>query len=196
MKSGYYVGRAVGIAAVDLISPDYRAQQMALHAAPRGYGGKGDKWADGVIQVADHYDCHSILDYGCGQGSLKRAIQEKTDRFAIREYDPAIPGKDALPMFADLVSCTDVIEHIEPELLDTVLRHIRSLSRKAAFVVIATRPSNKVLPDGRNAHLTVESDDWWRERLIAAGFDLHEGPKSPLTKVSREFVAVLTERAA
>ena len=32
---------------------------------------------------------------------------------------------------------------------------------KFAFFAISTRPAKKTLPDGRNAHLTVQSPDWW-----------------------------------
>ncbi len=156
---------------LDLISPAYRAEQAVLHAATRGYGGKGDKWADAVLELAQRYDCGSVLDYGCGQGALARAILAREDRrLLVREYDPAIEGKDGRPSFADLAVCTDVLEHVEPDRLMTVLAHLQSLARRAVFVVINTQPSNKTLTEGRNAHLIVESSAWWCERLIAAGF--------------------------
>ena len=41
--------------------------------------------------------------------------------FEIKEYDPAIPGKDSLPEPADIVVCSDVLEHIEPNYLLNVL---------------------------------------------------------------------------
>lgn len=177
----------------DLISPKYVELQQELHARPNGYGGKGDKWAAGVAEVALRLECRSVLDYGCGQGSLKTALQKIAPHIhRIDEYDPAIPGKDGWPAFADLVVCTDVLEHVEPDKLDATLKVLNTLARKAVFVVIATRPSNKTMADGRNAHLIIESDDWWRARLAAAGFTLHPGPISPLKKPSRELVAVLT----
>jgi hypothetical protein len=83
----------------------------------------------------------------------------------IREYDPAIPGKDGEPEAAEFVVCTDVLEHIELDCLDEVLDHIRWLAGKYAFLNIATRPAVKVLPDGRNAHLIIESADWWKTRV-------------------------------
>jgi hypothetical protein len=178
----------------DLISPLYLAEQVLLHSAPRGYGGKGDKWAGAVLDLAQKFDCWSILDYGCGEGALARAVLARTDRrLVVREYDPAIAGKDARPAFADLVCCTDVLEHVEPDKLDAVLAHLHSLARRVLFVVIATRPSNKTLSDGRNAHLILESGEWWQARMEAAGFTVQpEAPKSPLKKPSREWVAVLT----
>lgn len=174
----------------DLISPDYLQTQVVLHARPKGYGGNGDKWADAVVEIAAEYDALSILDYGCGQGTLARALAAKGK--LCREYDPAIPGKDERPSFADLVVCTDVLEHVEPDKLLSVWNHLRGLARKAVFVVVATRPSNKELTDGRNAHLIIEQAEWWESHARAVGFGIHPGPKSPLLKPSREWVAVLT----
>jgi 2-polyprenyl-3-methyl-5-hydroxy-6-metoxy-1,4-benzoquinol methylase len=178
----------------DLISPAYAEQQKQLHARPAGYGGKGAKWADVVLGLARELDATSILDYGCGQGTLASAVRDRDDSGVIRvdEYDPAIKGKDHLPGFADLVTCTDVLEHIEPERLDTVLAHLRALARKAVFVVIATRPASKVLADGRNAHLIIEQAPWWLARVTASGFTVSNlAPVSPSKKPSREWVAVL-----
>lgn len=174
----------------DLISPAYREEQRILHLAPRGYGGKGDKWSTAVAALAWTRGCTSILDYGCGQGRLLGAYIAIRVR-DLRNYDPAIPERSALPEPADLVTCTDVLEHIEPEKLPTVLAHLRSLARKAVFVVIATRPSGKVLSDGRNAHLILEDDAWWTQTLEQACFRVGPGPVSPSRKPSREFIAVL-----
>lgn len=178
----------------DLISAEYAGEQRLLHTRPKGYGGKGDKWADGVVEIAKAHGCYSVLDYGCGRGTLIATLRLRSGLRHLRfdEYDPGVPGKDSLPAFADLVVCTDVLEHIEPERLDAVLGHLQMLARRAIFLVVATRPSNKTLSDGRNAHLTVESAEWWTERVSRGiGWPIHPGPPSPLRKPSREWVAVL-----
>lgn len=175
----------------DLISAPYLEQQKILHSAPRGYGGRGEKWAGVVLQVALKYHASSILDYGCGQGSLARVLRgQPLGAIRIDEYDPAILGKDGPPSFADLVVCTDVLEHVEPDRLDTVLAHLRTLARKAVFTVISTKDSNKVLTDGRNAHLIIESGPWWKRRIRTAGFRI-ENPPSVVRKTSKEWVGVL-----
>jgi len=120
------------------------------------------------MQIAQLLNTRDILDYGCGQRTLEQALG-----FPIRNYDPAIPGLDTPPEPADLVVCTDVLEHIEPECLDDVLDDLRRVTRKVGFFVIANRPAKKILPDGRNAHLIQEGIDWWRPR-IAARFALHQ----------------------
>lgn len=176
---------------IDLISPMYRQEQVMLHARPGGYGGKGDKWSPVVRDLARSVNAMSVLDYGCGCGTLVAKLREIAPELACRDYDPAIPGKDGTPAFADLVTSTDVLEHIEPERLSSVLRHLRQLARNAVFVVIATRPSGKTLTDGRNAHLIIENEAWWTAAVLDAGFTIHSNPVSPSPKPSREWVAVL-----
>lgn len=176
----------------ELISQKYRLMQRILHSQPRGYGGNGDKWAETVRAVAEVYQASSVLDYGCGQGSLARALKAQPEvLFRVDEYDPSIPGKDGLPVFADLVVCTDVLEHIEPERLDTVLAHLRMLARKAVFTVISLKESNKVLADGRNAHVIIRPANWWKKRVEAAGFTIRRAPDVARKKKSHEWTVVL-----
>lgn len=162
-----------------LISPEYKALNIDLHAGG-SYGHSGQKWAEHVTDLVRRYNAQSVLDYGCGQGTLAKAVD-----VIIREFDPAIAGKESPPLPVDLVVCTDVLEHIEPECLDEVLAHLYSLSRVACFVVVSTRPARKILADGRNAHLIIEDDDFWRRRLEEL-FVIREW-----TPLNQEFAAVL-----
>lgn len=150
-----------------LISENYRQLNKDLHAGG-SYGQRGDRWAEAVQVLLDRYQPSTILDYGCGAGALGRALNRP-----IGEYDPAIEGKDGPPAPADMVVCTDVLEHIEPECLDDVLDDLRSVTRKQLFAVISTRPAAKKLVDGRNAHLIIEPWPWWEAR-IRPRFDILE----------------------
>lgn len=172
------------------ITPAYLAEQQRLHADPRGYGGRGDKWAAIVLTIAKTIKAASVLDYGCGQGSLKRAIEGKGP--AVREYDPAIPGKDAEPSFADLVVCTDVLEHVEEPLVPAVLAHLAQLTRRQLFVVVSTVTTEKTLSDGRSAHITVHPRDWWLVKFSAAGLAVVENVI--VNKPGKEFGLILEHR--
>lgn len=143
-----------------LISEDYKAQNKKLHEIP-AYGTSSAKWVGEVRGIAQTYAVQTILDYGCGKGLLKQALG-----FEIAEYDPAIEGKDKQPQPAEMVVCTDVLEHIEPECLDAVLDDLQRLTKRVAFLTIATRPAKKILADGRNAHLIQESHKWWLPKLM------------------------------
>ena len=145
-----------------LISPEYLEQNKALHARTT-YGAGSFRWSDLVTNLRDELGATTVLDYGCGRGTLGIALGNPE---WLSEYDPAIPGKDTVPEKAvDLVVCTDVLEHIEPENLGEVLEHLRKLARKALFLVISTRPSSKTLNDGRNAHISLMSPAEWRAVL-------------------------------
>lgn len=146
-----------------LISDGYLAQNKALHQSEDSYGRSGWRWADTVLRLREETKSNSVLDYGCGKGVLGDALGHPN---WLREYDPAITGKDIAPLtVSDLVVCTDVLEHVEPEHLDGVLDHIHSLSRVAVMLVISTVPAVKTLDDGRNAHINLHDAKWWREKL-------------------------------
>lgn len=144
-----------------LISDAYRAQNRTLHENAQ-YGAKGHIWSEIVARLIDTVPARTVLDYGCGKGTLGEALR---DKMRIAEYDPAIPQKSAPPEKADLVVCTDVLEHIEPDNLDDVLDDLERLTERAAFLNVATVPAKKTLPDGRNAHLIIEPYAWWLPRL-------------------------------
>lgn len=173
-----------------LITPKYLELQKKLHAGHKAYGENGDKWAGIVLQVAIGTESRSILDYGCGEGKLARAIRSVSP-IPVSEYDPAIEGKDGLPAPADLVVVTDVLEHIEPDCLDEVLEHIRALANKAVFVVVATRESEHRLADGRGAHLIVKFGDWWKHKVKEAGFAVKNAPSVTRKVRRKEWAAVL-----
>lgn len=147
-----------------LISPEYAELNRQLHLSRVVYGCSGMHYVDDAKVVIDRYGCESVLDYGCGKGTFKLALKTICD-IPVHEYDPAIKGKDGPPEPADLVVCTDVMEHIEPDCLDAVLHHMCSLAKKAVFLQIATREATKCLPDGRNAHLIVQEARWWFDKI-------------------------------
>jgi cyclopropane fatty-acyl-phospholipid synthase-like methyltransferase len=96
-------------------------------------------------------------------------------------YDPGIPDRAALPEPADFVVSTDVLEHVEPEKLDGVLKHIRELTKRQAYLNIHTGPANAKLPDGRNAHLIQQPAEWWHRKLytVFTHVDLLQGGLRP-----------------
>jgi hypothetical protein len=107
----------------------------------------------------------SISDYGAGKQNLKKALHNlgKTN-FEYFPYDPAFPEYGE-PRKADLVCCIDVLEHIEPDYLQNVLRDLRAITTRLGLFSVATGPAQKVLADGRNAHLIQKPTSWWLPQL-------------------------------
>lgn len=150
----------IAVALPETITSDYAKLNRELHERNWDYGGHGYRYAPVVKKLVEAMKPKSVLDYGCGKGGLGRALD-----FPIWEYDPAIPGKELPPRAADLVVCTDVLEHIEPERLADVLADIRRCTKRVAYIVIHTGPSGKSLADGRNAHLIQQGAEWWQREL-------------------------------
>lgn len=155
----------------ELISDAMLAQNIALHEEG-DYGKSGHKYAENVLGILIGMQTEgqmpTMLDYGCGHCRLSATLRDLGWTGPIRNYDPALKKHSLIPKddeFFDLVTCTDVLEHIEPGNLDRVLAHIRRLTRNVTFLDIATRPANKFLPNGINAHLIQESPRWWWKRV-------------------------------
>ena len=163
-----------------LISKTYARQNKAMHGMPRGYGNSSHKWVAVVFGIVIKNGFKSLLDYGCGSCCLRKGGKGKSSEseglevkfnranryIHYEEYDPAVKAAAALPRTTyDLVVCTDVLEHVEPECLDDVLQHIAALTKQCAFFVVNTKEANKILPDGRNAHLIIQSKEWWIKKL-------------------------------
>ena len=150
----------IGIRKSELISVGYSQLNARLHRENPMYGSGGSKHAETVQKIVTAIHATSVLDYGCGKGSLARALP-----FPIWEYDPSIPEKSRSPRPADLVVCTDVLEHIEPDKLMPVLADLKRCVLQVGYFVIHTGPAQKVLADGRNTHLIQQNADWWVAHL-------------------------------
>lgn len=155
---------------MDTISEGHIKGNKILHASAEGYGGRGNKWIVESIYWAGVLGAKTILDYGCGQRSYSSdwTRHHKSRNYSIVniiDYDPAVEGYENNRTEVDMVNCTDVLEHIEPQYLDNVFKDLKTLGRLGAFLVIATRPANKFLPDGRNAHLIIQPMEWWIDKI-------------------------------
>ncbi|TSE36208.1 methyltransferase domain-containing protein [Tepidimonas charontis] len=147
-----------------LISDEYRQQQQLLHQNPN-YGVASVAFAPLVTEIINTLSVKSLLDYGAGKGRLAQHINPKHPiRYTF--YDPAIPEWSHLPPPDEMVACIDVLEHIEPDRLDSVLNHLKSLVLRVGFFTIHTGPAAKTLPDGRNAHLIQMPPRWWLSQLM------------------------------
>jgi hypothetical protein len=146
-----------------LISDEYRTQQEALHENPN-YGVASLQYAPIVSEICNTLEVQHLLDYGAGKCRLFQNLKVQ-HRMKLQAYDPGVPKLSADPVPAEMVACIDVLEHIEPELLDNVLDDLARLTEAVAFLTIHTGPAVKVLSDGRNAHLTQQPMEWWLPKL-------------------------------
>lgn len=170
---------------MDLVSSEYRNTLVKTHEI------MGDLWGFGhSVDRFRHYqdllkklEVKTILDYGCASGKFKVFMTEQHPTYEVFEYDPGVKGKDGPPNPADFVVCCDVMEHVEYEFLDEVLKHLKSLTLKGGYFNISTVLAYTILSDGSNAHKIVESGEWWVEKF-SKYFDLED---IQIAKISTSF---------
>lgn len=112
------------------------------------------------------HNIQEVLDYGCGTQSVRKCLEARHPHIHYHGYDPAIKEYSDRPTRKyELVYCVDVMEHVEEEYVDDVLRHIKECTGTLAYFVISTRRACHKLPDGRNAHITIKPGGWWVNKL-------------------------------
>ena len=150
---------------LETITDDYLRQQRKLHLNPN-YGVASLSFAPIVADIMKQTGCASVSDYGAGKKRLLEGLRQAgvTPSFYL-PYDPVFPEYGE-PKTADLVCCIDVLEHIEPELIDNVILELSNIVIKLGFFSIHMGPAGKTLDDGRNAHLIQKPSSWWLKKLI------------------------------
>lgn len=149
-----------------LITPEYLTLQKQLHAEAPHYGVSGQRYTEIIRDLSD-WGRLGILDFGAGKCTLSQSLGPA---YRVTNYDPCIEGLDTPPEPHDVVACTDVMEHIEPEFIEATLAELRRLTRKRILFVISVVEAQKILSDGRNAHISIFPREWWLEKIRAAGF--------------------------
>lgn len=148
----------------ETISQEYTQLNRELHQA--SFGGAGHKRVVDVLPILEKHSLKTVLDYGCGQGLLSEGLPTE---YQVTNYDPAVEvfvKKPARNKKFDLVVCTDVLEHIEPNYLEAVLEELWTYTGQFCYLLIACNPSGKTLSDGRNAHLIQEQPEWWLQMIM------------------------------
>lgn len=156
-----------------LISEEQRRLNQALHARNSDFGNRADgaglaaNLPDALLHMHHRGACASVLDYGTGKGKLVHYLRQKLPQsIEVEGYDPAVEDWRNKPKGSfDIVTCLDVLEHVEVENVDDILRDIRRLSRCFCFLIIDLQLAAKSLPDGRNAHILLAPPEWWIARV-------------------------------
>jgi hypothetical protein len=173
-----------------LISKEYRDILAWEHAnTPGEWGHTAEMYTDTILAHSE--GIVEWLDYGAGSGGLAKAMAKRhADRnITITEYEPSRP-RTVAPEPHPYVVCIDVLEHIEPELIDNVLADLYRVTENIGYYTISCRLATKILKDGRNAHILVKPPEWWEQKLLEHFDILHSsyapGDKNYRVKVKRK----------
>lgn len=149
---------------MQLISDEYKQLNKKFHHDCEKYGVGGPRWSEAISNIVRTYKIKTILDYGCGKGTLRPLIKDMVKTY--ENYDPCIEEFSVCPHDTfDLVICMDVMEHVELRFTDNILSHIFRCSGKFVFFNIATSLASKTLPDGRNTHINIMPEREWLQKL-------------------------------
>ena len=154
----------------------YLDQCKIHHATKKTFSGNGClKHAAALISFSKEIGAESAIDYGCGKGLQYGKVftlvgdgwpttLEAALGYIVTKYDPAVPQFETPPAGpADLVWCTDVLEHIPEEDIPFIVEELSRLARKGVFVTVGTYPAKKHLPNGENAHVCIKPFEWWQK---------------------------------
>ena len=136
-------------------------QYKILHNKKQNYGktSEQDKRVKIIQEIIDEVKPTSLLDYGCGKSSMIDKIH--IDGFIKHKYDPAINKFKNIPLDSyDIITNTDVMEHIPESGILYILNDINRLTNNVLFI-ISTKKACIKLPNGQNCHVTIKSKDWW-----------------------------------
>lgn len=182
------------------------APEVGLPASNTFAGKSLKKYLGPITELVRQTGATTVLDYGSGKGQTYDPYpgEPAGSRFKSRPqwpdvkvtcYDPGYePFSGPIEPAYDGVICTDVLEHITEEDIPWVLDKLFSHARLFVYAVAACYPARKVLPDGQNAHCTLQPPTWWREQMEGAArrhpgvrWELCTQVKGPLGKSDRVF---------
>lgn len=155
---------------MSLVSDSEISLNKSLHETDSTFGNRGTaggfatRLPLAIKKLSSLGVCSSILDYGTGKGVLvDRLRNDLPPDINIDGYDPAVEKWSFKPVDKkyDLVCCFDVLEHIEPASIESVVSDICNYTSNISYAVIDLQPAIKSLEDGRNAHILLAPRDWW-----------------------------------
>ena len=188
----------------ELISEKQLSLNRSLHEANPAFGSRSA--ASGVahrlplalFRMHEIGLCSSVLDYGTGKGLLtERLLSELPRSIQVTGYDPAVERWAAKPNGPhDILTCLDVLEHVEISSIDATIREIESLTNLFCYVVVDLLPAVKRLADGRNAHVLLAPAEWWVSRFSQVFSCITSFPIKHQSGVSQKIVIACTQDAS
>jgi 2-polyprenyl-3-methyl-5-hydroxy-6-metoxy-1,4-benzoquinol methylase len=134
----------------------------------------------GVVKLFDYKKDISVLDLGCGRATLANYfdgyigvdVSEYIINLNKEKYPDKIFYHNSIHNLQflrnnkfDVVICADVMEHLPPNKVSSVLFQIFNLNTNKVALSISTRKSVFLTEDGKNLHLTVWTIEKWLSEI-------------------------------
>ena len=150
-----------------------------IRTSDETYNGKSTLiFAKLIKEIITKNKIKNMLDYGCGKGffyknpSNQYGLEIKSLKnywnIDIDLYDPCFKENSYLDENKnyDLLICIDVLEHIPTEDIYWVLEKLLNRTKKYLFINVACYPAIALLPNGKNAHVNIQTPKWWHEKFL------------------------------
>lgn len=152
----------------DVAPGEYAASFFCLAANPKPTDLVIDFGAGtgrGALRIHEMRRCNVLmLDFA--DNCLDKNVREKmSDKLRFNICDLTKPIEQRAPYGY----CTDVMEHIPPEDVNSVIINIMTAAPKV-FFQISTVPDTMGALIGHPLHLTVESAQWWKDKFLSLGY--------------------------
>lgn len=149
-----------------VLSNDYQKLLIDMHNTNKKWGSEFKKTPIPAMlkSTIEKYKPKTLLDFGCGKGFLSKKIQAEYPDISVTGWDPSFDYD--LAGTYDMIISTDVLEHVEPEYLTKTLEDLKQRSNIVQYHLIACYNAVAILPDGRNAHLSVYTPDQWQQLFL------------------------------
>ena len=144
----------------------------------------GELIADKAVEVMGVTKKDTVIDFGCGSGRGGKRINELTGCYVkqvdfadnCRDEDAILPFevKDLskpIGLYAKFGYCTDVMEHIPTEQVDSVIKNIMDCVQSCFFQISLIHDVMGCLI-GQHLHLTVQPVEWWMETFNRLGYQV------------------------
>lgn len=125
-----------------------------------------------------------VIDFGCGTGRAALLLHEDGYEVILVDFADNCRDEEAqslpflewdlsrpCPLSAPYGLCTDVMEHIPPEMVDAVITNILGSAEQVLFQISTVPDLYGSLIQSR-LHLTVENHEWWKSKFESLGLDI------------------------
>ena len=153
---------------------DSKKLYKELHKKDSNFGSRGDGGGitsniSHAIQSLKKANVRSIIDYGTGKGALVHSLRNSLPAdYIVDGYDPSVEEWENKPEKKyDIVTCVDVLEHLEITNIDEFIISVKSITHHFCFLVIDLQPAVQILSNGRNAHTLLAPHDWWASKIAS-----------------------------
>lgn len=155
----------------------------------------GEELAVKFLEIVRPQRNSRIADFGCGTGrgglAISKLIQcqmtlvdfttnsrdEEAQGLPFIKHDLTTPY---LPLYVNHGYCTDVMEHIPPELVDITIDNVMAACEDC-FFQISTIPDSLGGLVGQDLHLSVHPHEWWKRKFTSLGYAVLWEEETPIT---------------